>query len=101
MVAPVRTYLEADVKCYHCGHVSGVARVEPGPGKPVATFKPLDSDVETPIENRALLRCARCSGPTYFEEFELRQEFARINFLDDRPRRGRPPKRLVEQRGAA
>ena len=101
MTAPVRVYLEADVKCYHCGHISGSARVDRGVANPITTFKPIGSDVETPIENRAKLRCLRCGGPTYTDEFEVRREFAAVDFLEDRPRRGRPPKRLAERRGAA
>ncbi len=101
MTAPVRTYLEADVKCYMCGHISGVARVDRGVPNPSPTFRPSGSDVEAPILNRAKLRCARCQGPTFTDEFELRREFEKIDFLENRPRRGRPPKRLVERRGAA
>ncbi len=100
MAAPIRTYLETDVKCYLCGHISGIARVERGvDGK--ATFVPAGSEVEQPIDRRANLRCLRCNGPTFFDEFELRHEYAKLDFLEDRPRRGRPPKRLVERRGAA
>ena len=98
MTAPVRTYLEADVKCYHCGHISGVARVDRGVRTPTATFKPAGSDVEVPVQSRSTLKCARCGGPTFTDEFELRQEYASVDFLEDGPRRGRPPKRLVEKR---
>ena len=101
MTAPVRIYVEADVKCYHCGHTSGVVRVDRGVANAVPTFKPVGSDTETPIQQRTALKCLRCQGPTFFEEFELRREFAKTDFLEDRPRRGRPPKRLAEQRGAA
>ena len=98
MTAPVRTYLEADVKCYHCGHISGVARVDRGARTPTATFKPAGSAVEVPVQSRSTLKCARCGGPTFTDEFELRQEYAAVDFLEDGPRRGRPPKRLVEKR---
>jgi hypothetical protein len=101
MTAPVRTFIEADVKCYHCGQISGVVRVDRGVANPTPTFIASGSDAETPIQHRAQLRCLRCNGPTYFDEFEQRQQYARIDFLEDRPRRGRPPKRLVERRGAA
>jgi hypothetical protein len=102
MTASIRTYLEADLKCYHCGNISGVTRVERGAGREVMTFKPLGSDVERPVAKREQLRCLRCNGPTFVDEWEVRHEYARIELVDDgRPRRGRPPKRLVEQRGAA
>ena len=98
MTALVRSYLEADVKCYHCGHISGVVRVDRGVQKPVATFKPAGSEAETPVRSRSTMKCLRCGGPTFTDEFELRQEYARVDFLEDGPRRGRPPKRLVEKR---
>ena len=98
MTALVRSYLEADVKCYHCGHISGVARVDRGTRNPATTFKPVGSEVETPIQSRAKLRCLRCGGPTFTDEFELRREYAPVDFLEEGPRRGRPPKRLVEKR---
>jgi hypothetical protein len=101
MTAPVRIYLEADVKCYMCGHVSGVLRVDRGASGAPTTFKPAGSDVETVIGSRAGLRCLRCQGPTFTDEFEQRREYPKTDFLDDRPRRGRPPKRLLERRGAA
>jgi ribosomal protein S14 len=101
MTAPARVYLEADVKCYHCGHVSGVVRVDRGVKNAPAMFKPHGSDAEIRIDPRARPRCLRCGGPTLFEEFELRREYPKVDFLEDRPRRGRPPKRLLEQRGVA
>lgn len=101
MTATVRVFNEADVKCYHCGHISGVVRVERGVANPIPTFKAFGSDAETPVRSRAQVRCLRCNGSTYFDEVVQRQEYAKVDFLEDRPRRGRPPKRLVEQREAA
>jgi hypothetical protein len=100
MVAPIRTYMEADVKCYLCGHISGVARVERGADRQ-AMFVVAGSEVSTPIDAGRNLRCLRCNGPTFFDEFEIRHEYPKIDFLDGRPRRGRPPKRLAERQGAA
>lgn len=101
MSAPIRTFLEADVNCYHCGQTSGVVRSDGVTGTPSITFKPHGSDAETPIRRGERIKCVRCQGPTFFDAFEQRVEYARVDFLEDRPRRGRPPKRLVEQRGAA
>lgn len=101
MTAPVRVYTEADVKCYHCGHTSGVVRVDRGVEKATPKFVAAGSEAETPIQSRASLRCLRCKGSTYFDEVVQKQEYPTVDFLEDRPRRGRPPKRLVERRGAA
>ncbi len=100
MAAPIRTYMETDVKCYLCGHISGVARVDRGAERRT-TFLPAGSNVELPIASRGGLKCKRCNGPTFFDEFEVKHEYAPIDYLDNRPRRGRPPKRLLERRGAA
>jgi hypothetical protein len=42
------------------------------------------------------LRCARCHGPVYADPFETRQQYRPVLELE-RPRRGRPPRWLVEQ----
>ena len=45
------------------------------------------------------LRCDRCGGPLFLDETDVvvrRSED--YNWSVERPRRGRPPKRLVEQR---
>ena len=99
--APVRVYVEADVKCYHCGHTSGVVRTDRGPANPRTTFLALGTSVETPIGPKQNVKCLRCGGPTYFDEFEQRHEYAPLVIDEDRPRRGRPPKRLLERQGAA
>ncbi len=101
MTASVRTFLEAEVKCFLCADVSGLIRVERGGQSPIATFKAVGSETEISVRTRTQLRCPRCSGPTFFDEWEQRREYAKLDFLEDRPRRGRPPKRLVEQRGVA
>lgn len=45
------------------------------------------------------LRCQRCGGPVYLDELEVvRQRVDHINWRLDEPRRGRPPKWLVELR---
>ncbi|MFN8523294.1 MAG: hypothetical protein U0821_09345 [Chloroflexota bacterium] len=100
MTVAVRVFQEADVKCYHCGHTSGTIRRDQEAGAP-SRFKPAGSDTEITMGPRALVQCARCGGPTFFDSFETRQEWGRVDFLEDRPRRGRPPKALLARRGAA
>lgn len=97
----IGSYLEAEVRCYHCGHTSGVIRRDQGaPGAPTV-FHGAEDDRAITIRSLAELRCARCRGSVYIEEFEKRYVYPKIDFLDDeRPRRGRPPKRLVELRRA-
>ena len=58
----------ADVKCYHCGHISGQVEgtkeqkliltvFNPRPGYEGPEYKPGDS-----------LRCERCEGPVFLED---------------------------------
>ena len=100
MSATIRAFLEADVTCYHCGNVAGVARRDKGAPSTAITYLARGSEAEVPLANRKALRCDRCNGPTFFDEFQSRQIVISDGLFDDLPRRGRPPKRLVEQRRA-
>jgi hypothetical protein len=54
-----------------------------------------------PIEilNWRRLRCDRCNGLLFVDEVDtITRRIEDYNWLDERPRRGRPPKRLIEQR---
>ena len=101
MPATIRMFQEADVTCYHCGNVSGVARIDRGAPSTAMTYLANGSDTEVPIRDRKQLRCGRCDGPTYFDAFQSRTQMLTAGLFDDQPRRGRPPKRLAQQRGAA
>jgi hypothetical protein len=101
MPALIRNFQEADVTCYHCGTVSGVARIDRGALPSTMTFLPSGSEHEVPMGDRKLIRCRRCKGPTFFDAFQNRTLMLTAGLFDDQPRRGRPPKRLAQQRGAA
>jgi hypothetical protein len=96
----VATYLEAEVCCYHCGYGSGVLRcARSTPGAPMLYSEHAGG---TRIVRRVTeLRCSHCKGPVYADTFEVRHVYARLVSEIDRPRRGRPPKRPVEQQPAA
>ena len=96
----IATYLEADVYCYRCGHGSGVLRCDRStPGAPMLYS---EQTGDTRIVRRMTdLRCSHCQGPVYADAFEVRHVYARLVSEIDRPRRGRPPKRPVEQQPAA
>lgn len=100
MSATIRAFMEAAVTCYHCGYVSGAARRNKGAPSTEITFLARGSETEVPLTNRKALRCDRCTGPTFFDEFLNRQVINTSGLFDDQPRRGRPPKRLLEQRRA-
>jgi hypothetical protein len=96
----VATYLEAEVKCYHCGHISGVLRRAQGPAGAPTVFQSSDRGPVSIVKGLTDLRCARCQGSVYTDEFDIRYVYPKVDFLeeDEKPRRGRPPKRLVELR---
>jgi hypothetical protein len=103
---PIRqTVLVADLKCYLCGAISGAieseqpetARVHRPSGN--VRYRPPGAGESTPLANWRNIHCARCGGPTYLDEPNIIvRRIEDYNWLDERPRRGRPPKRLVEER---
>lgn len=97
----ITRYFEADVSCMHCGHVAGTLRRPGGVSQAPSTFRALDGGSPLAVQRLSTLRCRRCQGPLYAEEFQARYEHPRVDFSEDRPRRGRPPKWLVEARQAA
>jgi hypothetical protein len=101
-----RTFFVADLKCYMCGSVYGSVESEqsltaaPHIPRPVLLRQP-GKNREQPVRvlNWRQLRCDRCSGPLFLDESEMvTRRYEDYNWLDERPRRGRPPKRLIEER---
>ena len=99
-----RTIYVADLKCYMCGSVSGSIESEQsftstaGSVRPVL-FRKSASDQPIQIINWQRLRCDRCGGPLFLDETDvITRRYDPYNWLDERPRRGRPPKRLIEER---
>src|SRR5690242_3684833 len=97
-----RTFYVADLKCYMCGSVSGSIESEtPLTGAAVAgspvLLRQVGRDQPVQIINWRRLRCDRCGGPLFLDEQEvITRRYEEYNWLDERPRRGRPPKRLIE-----
>jgi hypothetical protein len=79
----------AEVKCYHCGHVSGTwiwpIHVSPA----VGVFRPGVGGLPA-VGSLRSLRCQRCHGPVYLEEIEPTVERREIVIEPGRP--GRPRK---------
>jgi hypothetical protein len=63
-------------------------------------FTPAGSDKPVTVLDWTRLRCGRCGGRLFVEGLEtIRRRIEPTNvFEEDRPRRGRPPKWLVEKR---
>ena len=64
--------LVADVKCYHCGWISGRVAGEKGQPKHLWAFEARDGS-RTPLDPRKRLRCLRCNGPVYAEDMRPRE----------------------------
>jgi len=102
---PVRlTFYVADLKCYLCGSVAGSIESQQSltaavrNGQPVGLRRPGQTKA-TPVLDWQRLRCDRCGGPLYLDESDvITRRVDEYNWLDERPRRGRPPKRILEQR---
>lgn len=58
-----------EVKCYHCGHVSGTLEWNGRPGGP-GIFTPTGGSQHS-VVNLGQLRCSRCGGPVFLDEFEV------------------------------
>jgi hypothetical protein len=99
-----RTFYVADLKCYMCGSVSGSVESEesltaaPQVARAVLVRQP-GQPKGRPVLDWRRLRCDRCGGPLFLDEVEqITRRYEEYNWLEERPRRGRPPKRLIEER---
>ena len=96
--------IEAELTCMHCARVVGrLSRRQDTPGAPLEFHDPAGGAALT-VRRITDLRCANCGGPIYPEESERRYVEPPLDLgdeEDERPRRGRPPKSLIELRRAA
>ncbi len=100
-LCPPRSFVvfQADVSCYLCGEIcGGVESPTPPPFPLLLQFQPVGAATATPTR-WARLRCPRCGGGVYLEDpHPVRRWTETINWALDAPRRGRPPKWLVDMR---
>lgn len=96
----IRIYLVADLKCYLCGGVLGSIESEQQKILPRRVlFREVGEKEGHMVDNWRQLRCQRCGGPTFLDDADVvTRRVERVDWIEDRPRRGRPPKRLLEQR---
>jgi hypothetical protein len=100
-----RTFFVADLKCYMCGSVVGSVESEQSLAAAPQTVRPVllrQGGRDAPAQqvlNWKRLRCDRCGGPLFLDESDVvTRRYEEYNWLEERPRRGRPPKRLIEER---
>lgn len=95
----IRTFLLADLKCYMCGALAGSIESERGSAQPTVAIQRGGTVGMMGAWETSRLRCPRCGGSVYVDQVEIvDRRVEPIEWEDDGPRRGRPPKWLVEQR---
>jgi hypothetical protein len=93
----------AEITCLLCGRETGTAIAECWPPTGPILFQPPDAQKVTVVRAWWRFRCAVCGGNTAVDEISTRMVRLEpaIDWREVRPRRGRPPKWLLEQRRSA
>jgi len=95
----IRTFVLADLKCYMCGATAGSIEREQGSTGPTVAIERAGHVGLIGSWETSRLRCPRCGGSVYVDQVEIVDRRTEpIEWEDEGPRRGRPPKWLVEQR---
>jgi hypothetical protein len=96
----IRTFLLADLKCYMCGASVGSIERERGSTGPTVSIQRAGGQIgRIGSWETSRLRCPRCGGSVYIDQVEIVDRRTEpVEWADEGPRRGRPPKWLVEQR---
>jgi hypothetical protein len=94
-----RTVYLAELQCFLCGSLAGSIESDRKPLPPSGIYHPADGSRASRVADWRSLRCNRCGGALYTENVEavIRHEEA-DETRREAPRRGRPPKWLVEER---
>lgn len=89
-------FLVAEARCYWCGTVAGT--LEGGwpliPGTLMFRRSGEHQALAPARPDSPDFRCGHCGGPLFVDEFDILMLRAdKLEEMEDRPRRGRPPKR--------
>jgi hypothetical protein len=99
MQPEIRTFVLADLKCYMCGAAVGSIERERGSSVPTVALQRGGKVGLIGAWETSRLRCPRCGGSVYVDQVEIvDRRIEPVEWEDEGPRRGRPPKWLVEQR---
>lgn len=86
--------LVGDVKCYHCGHISGQVEASRREKRLVLhRFLPRPGFQGEPPRAGQRLRCERCAGPVFLEDLHPAPPAPEPMPLPVRRKRGRPAAR--------
>jgi hypothetical protein len=97
-----RTAYVADLQCFLCGSLAGTIESDRKPLPPHGVWRPAGGGPAQRVADWRSLRCQRCGGALFAESVEavFRHDEAE-ELRREAPRRGRPPKWLVEERRRA
>jgi hypothetical protein len=94
-----RTAYVAELQCFLCGSTAGSIESERKPLPPYGVWQPAGGGARQRVADWHQLRCGRCGGALFAEAVEAIVRHDESEELRrEVPRRGRPPKWLVEQR---
>src|SRR5947209_2794554 len=94
-----RTVYTAELQCFLCGSFAGTIECDRTPLPPHGVWRAVGEARPQRVADWRQLRCGRCGGALFAESVEMVQRRdASEELRREVPRRGRPPRWLVEQR---
>ncbi|MGQ9677462.1 MAG: hypothetical protein ACUVX1_17510 [Chloroflexota bacterium] len=70
--------IEADIKCYYCGHISGHVVGDADQPLHPKTFQPISCSSGYLPKPKERPRCQRCGGPVFLDDITVRREKKRV-----------------------
>jgi hypothetical protein len=92
----------AELQCFLCGSLAGSIETDRKPLPPYGIWHPAGGARPTRVADWRQLRCNRCGGALFAESIDtIAKSDTDDELRREVPRRGRPPKWLVEERRRA
>jgi hypothetical protein len=96
---PGRIAFVAELQCFLCGSLAGSIESDRKPLPAHCLWRPADGGPPVVVADWRQMRCNRCGGALFAESVEeVIQHDESEELRREVPRRGRPPKWLVEER---
>lgn len=94
-----RTAYVAELQCFLCGSTAGSVESDRNPPRPDGIWQPAGDAPRQVVSDWRQIRCPRCAGALFVESVEAVVHYDDAEQLRrEVPRRGRPPKWLVQER---